>query len=411
MMYSGGYQRCGQAMAVFLIVLLIGCTRAPEPTFVSSDDATELSELHQKDIQANLKTMFGSPVRPRLLLSLPADSKEEVDAEQAAPEPSSSADDESDSKISVLDTQRLHRGAAVYGKRCAGCHGFSGDGKGPAAEYLQPKPRDYRKGVFKFTSTSYGDRPARQDLVRTIRRGAKGTSMPAFPWMSHEDLDAVIDYVIYLSMRGKVESDIIYNADDYDEDESMDKEDYASTLESEMRRWESAESKIINPISAEPPNDLASVKLGRELFIKSSCFNCHGADAKGQTEWLSPEFLAAQESAPPEEQTQINLDAWGAPAPAANITARMLHGGRRPLDIYRRIYTGINGTPMPQFGPIFTEDPDAIWHMVHYVLHIVEGGDPTVEISVADVQAAVATEKAKEKAAKEAAAAKEKATE
>ena len=74
-----------------------------------------------------------------------------------------------------------------------------------AAAYLQPKPRDYRQGIYKFTSTPYGDRPVRQDLVRTIRRGAKGTSMPAFPWLSNEDLEAVIDYVIYLSLRGRVE--------------------------------------------------------------------------------------------------------------------------------------------------------------------------------------------------------------
>ena len=58
----------------------------------------------------------------------------------------------------------------------------------------------------------------------------------------------------------------------------------------------------------------------------------------------------------------------------------MLHGGRRPVDVYRRIYSGINGTPMPAFGDALAEEPDTIWHLVHYILSIVEGRDvPGIE--------------------------------
>ena len=56
----------------------------------------------------------------------------------------------------------------------AGCHGVTGDGQGPAAQYLNPPPRDYRLGQFKFTSTPRGSKPRREDLARIIRRGAKG---------------------------------------------------------------------------------------------------------------------------------------------------------------------------------------------------------------------------------------------
>ena len=274
----------------------------------------------------------------------------------------------------------------MYQQRCSGCHGVSGDGQGTAAAYLRPKPRDYRKAIYKFTSTPYGDRPVRQDLVRTIRRGAKGTSMPAFPWLSNEDLEAVVDYVIYLSLRGRVEESVALVSDDYDEDEPLETVEFVDALESELQRWEAAEANIVRAVSAEPAYNEASAKLGRTLFIKSSCYQCHGVDAKGQTEWLSEEFIAAQESAPAGSRIQINYDAWGNPAPAADITARMLHGGRRPIDIYRRIYTGINGTPMPAFAQIFAEDPDAIWHMVHYVMHIVDGGDPNLGIGLDDAK-------------------------
>ncbi len=377
---------CGLATTL-IAILLAGCARVPEPVFVSADETSELPELHQENIKTNLRTMFGTPKRPRFLLTLPveiAESDAEADADEDEDEPDT---DEVESRLTVIDPTRLAHGAAVYDKRCAGCHGVSGDGMGPAANYLQPRPRDYRKGIFKFTSTPYGMRPTRQDLVRTIRRGAKGTSMPAFPWMSDLDINAVVDYVIYLSIRGRVEGEIIYLADDYDEDEAIEGVDFEDSLADEIQEWETANQSAVKPISAEPPADLASVQAGRRLFIESSCYSCHGGDAKGQTEWLSPEFLAAQASADSSNQVQINHDAWGEPAPAANITAGMLHGGRRPLDIYRRIYTGINGTPMPQFGPTFAENPDAIWHMVHYVAHIVDGGDPEVGITVADVQA------------------------
>jgi hypothetical protein len=84
---------------------------------------------------------------------------------------------------------------------------------------------------------------------------------------------------------------------------------------------------------------------------------------------LSPEFLAAQL----ETRVQVNYDAWGNVAPAADLTAGMLHGGRRRVDIYRRIQNGINGTPMPSFAHALAAEPDTIWHMVHYVTNVVEG--------------------------------------
>ena len=49
--------------------------------------------------------------------------------------------------------------------------------------------------------------------------------------------------------------------------------------------------------------------------------------------------------------------------------------GRRPIDLYRRIYAGINGTPMPEhFGMTITENrkartmnEDDIWDLVFFV--------------------------------------------
>jgi hypothetical protein len=47
-------------------------------------------------------------------------------------------------------------------------------------------------------------------------------------------------------------------------------------------------------------------------------------------------------------------------------------GGRRPLDIFRRIHQGIAGTPMPAAGrdeknPTGALKPEEIWNLVDYV--------------------------------------------
>ncbi len=364
---------------LFLMVLsLCGCARQPAALFTSSERVRELPELHQKNIEEGLRKYFGSPTQPHI--ALPTSSVDQsTDNSADTADESDEANANQEIFTDIVDRRLLTHGGTVYRNRCAGCHGLTGDGLGDAAAYLQPKPRDYRPGVFKFTSTPYGSKPTRQDLVRTIRRGAKGTSMPAFPWMSEEDLDAVVEYVIYLSQRGEVEQFVAGIAEDeYDEEEELESFDFVEAVETIRERWTEAEPQAIIPVSARPTMDQSSIEMGREIFTTENCWSCHGKDGKGQTEWLSQEFLDQQQSAAADKRIEINYDRWGHPAPAADLTARMLHGGRRPIDIYRRIYTGINGTPMPSFGDVFASDPDKIWHLVHYVLYIIEGGDPTM---------------------------------
>ena len=47
----------------------------------------------------------------------------------------------------------LPLGKQVYFRRCVGCHGEKGDGNGPSARFLNPKPRNFTSGTFKFRST------------------------------------------------------------------------------------------------------------------------------------------------------------------------------------------------------------------------------------------------------------------
>lgn len=340
-----------------LVAALAGCVREPDLVYVNSEEFKELPAAHQKQIQTELVQYFGSPVDPHFAM------------------PDEEPDDENAKIVltDVLNRDQLFRGAAVFNRRCAVCHGITGDGNGEAAPYLQPKPRDYRRGVFKFTSTPYGAKPRRNDIIQVIRKGAKGTSMPSFKFLPDEELAAVADYVIMLSYRGELEWKVSQiAASDYDEDEPIDPEDFTYVLESIHKKWERAKNNAVLPVTAQPKMTDETILAGRKAFLTKGCSKCHGEDFRGQTQWLSPEFIAAQEAKPESERIKINYDAWGDPAPAADLTAGMLHGGRRPIDIYRRIYTGINGTPMPSFGSSLAEEPETIWHLVHYVLSVVD---------------------------------------
>ncbi|MBC8353175.1 MAG: cytochrome c [Planctomycetes bacterium] len=300
---------------------------------------------------------FGTPLNPRL--RLPAEEA----SEEGTPH-----------FVDIVDPDHLVHGAAVFNRRCAACHGVTGDGNGEAAPYLVPKPRDYRSGIYKFTSTPYGAKPHRSDLIRVIRKGAKGTSMPAFAWLPDEDVQAVVDYVKLLSYRDELEASVVRIAElDYDADEEIDNFEFTDSVTRIHNNWEQAAYQVVLPVTAQPKYTDETILAGRKAFLSKGCSKCHGEGGRGQTDWLSSEFIAALEALPEEKREKINYDAWGNVAPAADITARMLHGGRRPIDVYRRIFTGINGTPMPAFSQALAQEPEALWHLVHYVKSIVEG--------------------------------------
>lgn len=244
----------------------------------------------------------------------------------------------------------LKRGQAVYQERCVQCHGVSGDGNGPAAKYMYPRPRDYRKGLFKFTSTPYGSRPLKSDLIKTVRLGIRGTSMPAFNLLPEADQEAVVEYVIMLSRRGELEEQLYLTADSEEElDPEVVKEDLVPIV---TGRWAEAEVSEVRPITMQPKFTDEHVTRGRAAFLTKGCSKCHGEDGRGQT------------------AENRGDDAWGFPTRAADLTSGLLHGGPQPLDIYLRIHNGINGTPMPGFANSLKDEPDTIWDLVAYVLHV-----------------------------------------
>ncbi len=316
--------RASLASGVGMLALLAGCQRATDLAYVSSTQVEELDEPLQVAVRQELQKWCGTPAQPKML-----------------------------GGESEFDLEQLKRGARVYERNCQQCHGVSGDGNGQAAMYLVPRPRDYRRGIFKFVSTGYGNKPRREDLLRTVTKGIAGTSMPSFRRLPKHDLEAVIDYVLALTQRGELELLLAAHAESEGE---VSAESTAELAEVIRQRWQTADEQVVEPLSKMPAYSPESVAAGAAVFQKRECFKCHGRDGRGG--------LAGG--------IEVGKDAWGYTDPAADLTSGMLHGGQRALDVYRRIYGGINGSPMPGFKEALSAEPDTIWHLAHYVLHLAD---------------------------------------
>jgi mono/diheme cytochrome c family protein len=292
----------------------------------------------------------------------------------------------------------LAKARGLYRQHCVHCHGITGDGKGPTAEFLNPYPRDFRMGKFKFKSTAYGAKPLQDDLRRVIREGVSGTAMPSFKLMDSDEVDALVYYVKYLSVRGEVERNLLRLATTLEpaEDDGppllLDPvspgefavEDIQGTVATVVGRWENVDpAQAAVPPRPEWKTDeekQAAWLHGRQLFYGSAnCFSCHGETSLGDgTIDIFDEWTAELEPKDPKRLEEYL--ALGALPPRhllpRNLRQGVFRGGRRPIDLYWRVRHGIEGATMPAVpyldpetgqGPATGLSPDDIWAIVHYV--------------------------------------------
>ncbi len=251
----------------------------------------------------------------------------------------------------LFEIERIEAGRRAYDLYCAGCHGSTGDGAGPAARHLGPRPRNFRKGVFKFTSTPSGVPPQRRDLFQTITRGLAGSSMPEFRLLSEERRWDIVEYVRYIAIRGFFEQTMLDWA--WEEEEIPDPEEVAEVV---LGRWSPDNVKSVYPPIAEIPRTAESVARGKELFQSASganCAACHGQYGRGDGPTAN----------------DYNDD-WGYPLRPRNLAAGVFRAGSEPADLYRSIATGINGTPMPSYAGSI--EPEDIWSLVHFIQSLSE---------------------------------------
>ena len=306
-------------------------------------------------------------------------------------------------------------GRVVYMRNCMHCHGVSGDGNGPTAKHLNPLPRDYRMGKFKFTSTLTPEKPTRDDLNRVVKYGIPGTYMPSFLWLGETETEAVIEYVRWLSMRGDFEKRLDSElAGDYsqkaiedsarkalavfqaavkdgekperpqgagqakaaaaEEFAKYEKEEFpeiidetAATVAGSWTQSELPDSQV-TPKAPRVADDKASRDRGRVLYLsdKGKCYTCHGVRGRGDGT-STEEFWKIPGSDDYYDRRGLHDD-WGHPLAPRNLTLGQYRGGRRPVDLYRRIAAGIKGTPMPGFSAALKDEE--IWDVVNYVMSL-----------------------------------------
>jgi mono/diheme cytochrome c family protein len=231
--------------------------------------------------------------------------------------------------------------------------------------------------------------------------------------MDEREIEQVLDYLIFLSLRGETELALIDEAAASGE---LGKEAVTDVSNQVFNKWRQAESQVLNPPVPKPPSTRESVLRGKELFLalnktgnRVDCTSCHGPQAEGN----GPTFVNADltqemfndivfggdpsgqgqrvdeiarrvetettaRTKDPEagkaaafrfrEAWKKTLDEWGMPLRPANLNRGVYKGGRRPIDLYWRIAKGINGAQMPAHSP--TLEPEKIWDLVNFVLEL-----------------------------------------
>ena len=172
-------------IAIGAVLGLAGC--AAEPDFqlnsahlvrLERDFRQPLGERRRDDLQQVLEDLFGTPEHPRIPdVVSPSEVRFDLERLAAAAGPVAS------------DEQGNARG--LYRTHCVNCHGITGDGVGPTATFVNPYPRDFRRGLYKFKSTPKGEKPTDEDLRLIIVNGIPGTAMPAYQALPDRDAQAL----------------------------------------------------------------------------------------------------------------------------------------------------------------------------------------------------------------------------
>ena len=237
--------------------------------------------------------------------------------------------------MTLLLTQDTTAGKQVYVKWCAGCHGDNGAGDGEAAKRMIPPPRDFTgNALYQIRSTPSGQLPVDADLLRSIDEGLPGTAMPA--WKSRLSDHQRRDVLAYIKTFSPY---------------------FADTTQHPQ------------PIAfGKAPGSGGSteaLKVGRQFYDSIGCRKCHGDQGRGD----GPSAPTLKDDA-------------GHPMFAADLHENWrFNGGGTVEDIYHRLRTGLDGTPMPSFSDLLEQKfltETELWRVAQYVRSLSPAETPVV---------------------------------
>ncbi|WP_020470638.1 c-type cytochrome [Zavarzinella formosa] len=336
-------------------------------------------------IQTGLDNLFGTPAEPHVGMGEAAIAdrlkrmKETIDKTKDADEKASLKEDlkviEGWQKASAgiekavtdlwLEPEMLKKGGDLFRNYCQQCHGATGDGNGPGGKFLIPLPRDYRSGIFKFITAEPNDagtKPRRSDLARTIRNGLDGSAMPSFAGLRPNQIEELVSYVMFLSIRGESEFQLMKTAadkrkaDDYAPAES--EKMLFSSLDNILKIWARSNEQPLDMQPdpyATPAQRLEAAARGHRIFLDATqggCTACHlnyGRNALYQ------------------------FDAWGGMTRPRNLLQGTYRVSKDPQDLYARLYCGIPGVGMPSHKHLKPTEAEKeagqsrLWDLVHFI--------------------------------------------
>ena len=260
----------------------------------------------------------------------------------------------------VVTERASMEAAEIYQLRCAVCHGETGAGDGPAADFVYPRPRDFTLGLWKY-KTSPGDLPPSDtDLFDTIRHGLPGTSMPGW---SRLFTDRQIEGLVQV-VKG-FDTTAIWAPEDADDDAFDDEGHYLK------------DPLIISeaePTQGQITYSPESVALGKEIF-EENCRKCHGERGRGNL--TSGEFLDDDFGYRIWPRDLTKPWTWRTTEASAGGLSGEAQRDETIRNIYRRVSIGIRGTPMPSHRATEEGEEDAItledrWHVANYTYSLRE---------------------------------------
>lgn len=223
-------------------------------------------------------------------------------------------------------------GKAIYDRWCAGCHGEDGAGRGDAAAFMLPPPRDFTRAAYQIRTTASGALPTDADMRRIVDEGMPGTAMPG--WSTRLSAQERADVVSY--------------------------------IKSFSRFFDGAAPEALS-FGGAPRVSAEGNAEGARIYRELECFKCHGPAGRGDGS-----------SAP------TLTDDWDHPIRAADLTQGWnFNGGASPEQIYARLRTGLDGTPMPSFSDVIDAEiitEEQLWRVAQYVRSLSPDRPPVREV-------------------------------
>lgn len=243
-----------------------------------------------------------------------------------------------------VSAKTLNVGYDTYMEYCYQCHGVNGDGAGPAAYGMNPQPRNFQQGLFKFASVTSGELPTDEDLRYTIRHGLKGTQM--LPWdLSNERTDAVIQYI-------KTFSPV----------------------------WKTAQAGTPQAVTADPWGETGAeeaIRQGRKIYHGlAQCQQCHPHYANleeidAYSKEITGNGVTSLRESP--ELSVLQDSSYGHKFMPPDYTKNPIKTGGDVASLYKVLGAGVGGTSMPAWKGMLSPKGDEaeseknLWALAYYV--------------------------------------------